>query len=205
MNARLKELINNADDGLSDALTIKPDTFKKMLQEMEKMCHSSQTILCEPVAGGPGFKIRIRDGVVTNGADGADGADADNPNWTLEVEETAGTPSVTVTGAYPTQTVKFYLRRGPTGDTGPAPTLAVGTVTDVPYGDPPTVTFTPIAGGYQVDFEIPAGQPGADGVDGADGDATAYTPANDADWTDPNPTTIAQALDRIAAQIGPVA
>jgi hypothetical protein len=60
MNARLKELINNADDGVSDALTLAPRTLKAILQEAEKMCHSSDSILCEPVAGGPGFKISAK-------------------------------------------------------------------------------------------------------------------------------------------------
>ncbi|WP_454191120.1 exosporium leader peptide [Paenibacillus sp. Marseille-Q7038] len=32
----------------------------------------------------------------------------------------------------------------------------------------------------------------------------AYTPANPTDWTDPDPTTVQEALDRIAASIGPV-
>jgi len=60
MNARLKELINNADDGVSDAITLAPRTLKAILQELEKMCHSSDSILCEPVAGGPGFKISAK-------------------------------------------------------------------------------------------------------------------------------------------------
>jgi hypothetical protein len=60
MNARLKELINNADDGVSDALTLSPRTLKAILQELEKMCHSSDSILCEPVPGGAGFKISAK-------------------------------------------------------------------------------------------------------------------------------------------------
>ena len=60
MNARLKELINNADDGQADALTLDPRTLKSILQELEKMCNSSDTILCEPVAGGPGFKLSVK-------------------------------------------------------------------------------------------------------------------------------------------------
>jgi len=60
MNPRLKQLINNADDGVSDALTLAPKTLKAILQEAEKMCHSSDSILCEPVAGGPGFKISAK-------------------------------------------------------------------------------------------------------------------------------------------------
>ena len=60
MNPRLKELINNADDGASDALTLSPRTLKAILQELEKMCHSSDSILCEPVPGGAGFKISAK-------------------------------------------------------------------------------------------------------------------------------------------------
>jgi hypothetical protein len=60
MNPQLKQLINNADDGVSDALTLAPKTLKAILQEAEKMCHSSDSILCEPVAGGPGFKISAK-------------------------------------------------------------------------------------------------------------------------------------------------
>jgi len=60
MNPRLKELINNADDGVSDALTLAPRTLKAILQELEKMCHSSDSILCEPLAGGAGFKISVK-------------------------------------------------------------------------------------------------------------------------------------------------
>jgi hypothetical protein len=60
MNPQLKQLINNADDGVSNALTLAPLTLKAILQELEKMCHSSDSILCEPVAGGPGFKISAK-------------------------------------------------------------------------------------------------------------------------------------------------
>jgi len=60
MSPQLKQLINNADDGVSDALTLAPKTLKAILQEAEKMCHSSDSILCEPVAGGPGFKISAK-------------------------------------------------------------------------------------------------------------------------------------------------
>jgi len=60
MNARLKELVNNADDGVSDALTLAPRTLKAILQEIEKMCHSSDSILCEPLAAGPGFRISVK-------------------------------------------------------------------------------------------------------------------------------------------------
>jgi len=60
MNPQLKQLINNADDGVSNALTLAPLTLKAILQELEKMCHSSDSILCEPLAGGAGFKISVK-------------------------------------------------------------------------------------------------------------------------------------------------
>lgn len=41
--------------------------------------------------------------------------------------------------------------------TGPAITLDVTEVDEVPYGTPPDVTLTPIAGGYNLAFEIPRG------------------------------------------------
>ncbi len=66
MNPKLKALINTANDGMSDALTLKPDTLAAILKELERMCHSSDTISCEPVAnGGPGFKIKLRNGIAT--------------------------------------------------------------------------------------------------------------------------------------------
>ena len=41
--------------------------------------------------------------------------------------------------------------------TGPGITLEVTDVDEVPYGTPPDVTLTPVAGGYQIAFEIPRG------------------------------------------------
>jgi hypothetical protein len=55
----------------------------------------------------------------------------------------------------------------------------------------------------------PTGVTGATGATGATG-PTGYTPGNGAHWTNPDPTTIAGALDRIAAAVnagatGPIA
>ncbi|MBO9589054.1 hypothetical protein [Devosia sp.] len=41
--------------------------------------------------------------------------------------------------------------------TGPAVTLEVTEVDEVPYGSPPDVVLTPVAGGYNLAFEIPRG------------------------------------------------
>jgi len=61
MNPNLKALINKVNDGASDALTLKPDTLEAILKELERMCNSSDTIACEPIANGqPGFKIYAR-------------------------------------------------------------------------------------------------------------------------------------------------
>lgn len=63
-----------------------------------------------------------------------------------------------------------YTRVGAAGNwsapayiTGPAVTLDVTEVDEVPYGTPPDVTLTPTGGGYNLKFEIPRGmmiQPG---------------------------------------------
>ncbi len=42
-------------------------------------------------------------------------------------------------------------------------------------------------------------------LSGAARDAARYTPADAADWTGTPPATIAEALDRIAAALGPIA
>lgn len=41
-------------------------------------------------------------------------------------------------------------------------------------------------------------------IDGLDASQIAYTPASDADWNGDPPATVAAALDRIAAFVGPV-
>jgi len=46
---------------------------------------------------------------------------------------------------------------------------------------------------------------GATGPTGATGASASYTPADSADWTGADPTTVAEALDRIAAALGPIA
>ena len=58
----------------------------------------------------------------------------------------------------------IYSRVGPAGNwsapayiTGPAITLDITEVDEVPYGTPPDATLTPKAGGYDLAFEIPRG------------------------------------------------
>lgn len=40
---------------------------------------------------------------------------------------------------------------------------------------------------------------------GLSSELSSYTPANATDWTGTPPTTLAEALDRIAAALGPIA
>jgi hypothetical protein len=42
-------------------------------------------------------------------------------------------------------------------------------------------------------------------LDASEGDAANYTPSDSANWTGTDPTTIAEAIDRIAAALGPIA
>lgn len=58
--------------------------------------------------------------------------------------------------------------------TGPAITLDITEVDEVPYGVPPDVTLTPVAGGYTLKFDIPAGmiiEPGTTTTLASDQDA----------------------------------
>lgn len=62
--------------------------------------------------------------------------------------------SVTLTGTHSHPILNMTI---PRGDTGDAATIAVGTVSDVPYGDPPTVVNVGTSGAAIFDFEIPGG------------------------------------------------
>lgn len=53
---------------------------------------------------------------------------------------------------------------GDDGDPGAAATVQVGTVGSIPYGSAPTVTNSGSAANAILNFEIPRGEPGADGV-----------------------------------------
>lgn len=65
---------------------------------------------------------------------------------------------------------------------GKMPVIEAGSAISVPADDPPTVDVVPISGGYQLDFQIPAGRDGADGEDGQDGaDGTGLTIKGDYD------------------------
>lgn len=90
---------------------------------------------------------------------------------------------------------------GPTGPTGP--TGATGATG--PTGPTGATGPTGPTGGTG-----PTGPTGATGATGPAGATGAYVVANDSDWADPNPTTIAEALDRlaqavVAGETGPIA
>lgn len=55
---------------------------------------------------------------------------------------------------------KFALPKGPMGDIGPAPTLDIGTVTTVDYGNAAGATVTGSDGDYELNLTIPAGPTG---------------------------------------------
>jgi hypothetical protein len=58
---------------------------------------------------------------------------------------------------------------GPPGDPGAAATIAAGTATSVPFGDPPTVTNSGTPSAAIFDFEIPEGEQGDPGPPGPPG------------------------------------
>lgn len=75
---------------------------------------------------------------------------------------------------YPTRPLQFVLgvdtegrvsKNVPGGPVGPAPTLVAGTTTTLPFGDPATVDVVPDGiNTYRLDFGLPAGEDGIDGV-----------------------------------------
>jgi hypothetical protein len=75
----------------------------------------------------------------------------------------------------------------PRGDTGLAATIAVGTVTDVPYGDPATVTNVGTATDAEFDFEIPGGPAATIAV----GTVTSVPPSSPATVTNVGTSTAA--------------
>lgn len=76
------------------------------------------------------------------------------------------------------------IPKGPKGDTGPAGTVAVGTVTTLDPGEEATVTNSGTSTAAVLNFGIPEGQPGAAGPTGSsltieDFDDVATTPGGD--------------------------
>lgn len=56
------------------------------------------------------------------------------------------------------------------GPQGPMPVISAGSAVSVPPEDDLTIDVVPVSGGYQLDFQIPAGVDGVDGEDGQDGE-----------------------------------
>lgn len=110
------------------------------------------------------------------------GTDAVNPNYSFEVEETAGPPSLSVTGTYPDISLTFYLRRGEAGVDGETPSLSEVAITGTE--GPSTGSFEELSPGVyklNLSLNIPdiekgdpgePGIPGEPGAPGADGEVT---------------------------------
>ena len=84
--------------------------------------------------------------------------------------------------------------KGPKGDTGPAPTLATGTVTTLAAGSNATATVKGGSGSYTIDFGIPRGSNGTNGTNGKDGaNGKTWLPSVDTagnlTWTQSDTTT----------------
>lgn len=81
-------------------------------------------------------------------------------------------PSATITGAAPDQTLNLVLPKGDTGATGPANSLAIGTVTTGAAGSSASATITGTAPNQTLNLTIPKGQDGQGLTDGDKGDIT---------------------------------
>ena len=101
---------------------------------------------------------------------------ATGPSNTLAIGTvtSAASPSATITGTSPNQTLNLVLPKGDkgdtgnTGNTGPANTLTIGTVTSGGVAD---ATITGTSPNQVLNLVLPKGDPGDPGTDGVDGTA----------------------------------
>jgi len=112
------------------------------------------------------------------GDTGAAGADATLPSWTFATPTAiaaGGTPTLSVTGSYPTQSFTFGLVSGATGDDGEdgvdgsdgaAATIAVGSTTTGDAGTSASVANSGSSAAATFDFTIPKGATGDTGATG---------------------------------------
>ena len=103
------------------------------------------------------------------GPQGLEGdAGAAGPSNTLAIGTvtSAASPSATITGASPSQTLNLVLPKGDTGNTGPANTLTIGTVTT----GAASATITGTAPAQVLNLVVPQGIQGLQGLQGPKGD-----------------------------------
>ena len=119
-------------------------------------------------------------------------------------------PSATITGTAPNQTLNLVLAKGDKGDTGstgstgptgPANTLSVGTVTGLSAGASPTVTITGSAPTQTVNFGLPKGDKGDKGDTGSTGSTGATGPAGPANTLSVGTVTTGAAGSSVAISI----
>jgi Collagen triple helix repeat (20 copies) len=113
------------------------------------------------------------------GATGATGATGPANTLTIGNVTNGGSAAATITGTAPNQTLNLVLPAGPTGAqgpqgiagaTGPANTIAIGSVTN---GGSAAATLTGTAPNQTLNLVLPAGPAGAQGVQGVAGPAGA--------------------------------
>ena len=98
-----------------------------------------------PVTGSPGPSNVISPGTVTTLTYGS-------------------TPTISLAGVSPTQTLNLGIPAGQPGATGPAPTISAGTITSLTYGSSLSVTLTGTSPNYLLNAAIPQGAPGTNGL-----------------------------------------
>jgi hypothetical protein len=93
---------------------------------------------------------------------------ATGPGNTLAIGTvtSAASPSATITGTSPNQTLNLVLPKGDTGNTGPANTLTIGTVTT----GAASATITGTAPAQVLNLVVPQGIQGIQGIQGPKGD-----------------------------------
>lgn len=123
------------------------------------------------------------------GNTGATGPTGPANSLSIGTVTSSTTPSATITGSAPSQTLNLVLAKGdkgdtgdtgPTGATGPANSLSVGTVTSLAAGATPTVTITGSAPTQTINFGLTKGDKGDKGDTGSTGATGSTGPAGPA-------------------------
>lgn len=108
----------------------------------------------------------------TAGTNGTNGAANSLSIGSVTALSAGATPTATITGTAPTQTLSLGIPAGANGTNGsnaPANSLSIGTVTSLSAGASPTATITGTAPSQLLSLGIPAGAAGGAGTNGTNG------------------------------------
>lgn len=180
---KLNEMVSTWEDALisavgpqgwSPSLAVVADGARSVLQVIDWVGGEGAKPTITGYIGATGIVATAALAVDIRGSIGATG-----PSNTLAIGTvtSAASPSATITGASPSQTLNLILPKGDkgdTGNTGPANTLTIGTVTT----GAADATITGTAPAQVLNLVLPQGIQGLQGIQGPMGDTGPVGPAN---------------------------